>query len=161
MSVFDRPPTAADQAGAVEALLVVVKEAAKRGLRPVHWSVGHLGSSLVANVYQSVSMGEGDDRRHDAAATRQLRQTIFDQYVELLTSLRQRSINKFGSGSDRHLTELVTWEHVTSSTGTVRKTTHLKHVTVALNSRKPLREMWLLAITVIVELEALPEDPAS
>jgi len=153
--LFDRDPSAADQVGAAHALMVIIEMAARRGLPPISWRLGDLGSSLVARAEQYAPRDNVPGNAADEAATRVLRRAVFDAYAGLLRHLRDESLRKFGMGHGDLLTELDVWPDRTDAHGTTHLRAILKHATIPLGRD---RKKWLLTLAVIAELHSELED---
>jgi len=152
-SLFDREPSAADQVATAQALLVIIQTAAKRGLPPISWDLGELGSSLVARAQQQASQ-DTQDGGFDYPATRALRRSVFQQYVDLLHHLYDTSVARFGVGTEALASELSVWPERTDGHGTTHLWATLKNATIPLGRDRRKR---LLNIVVIADLEADPE----
>ncbi len=155
-SLFDRDPSAADQLGAARALVVIVERAAKDKLLPIDWDLSDLGSSLVARAGQNVSTPDAGDpaSRHDYAATAALRRRVFDQYLELLRTLAEESVARYGPGRHSFTTELVVHPERVDGFGATRLMAVLKHVTIPLGGK---REKFLHTLVVAADLDADPD----
>jgi hypothetical protein len=151
--LFDRDPSAGDQLATVQALAVIVEQAAHRKLLPITWTVGDLGSSLVARSDQNASTGPSYD--HDSAATAALRRRVYEQYLALLVDLEAESVATYGRdkyGDGRFATELNIWPERKDGLGYVRLTAVLKHVTIPLPGRGN-RTKFLHTIVVAADLD--------
>ncbi len=153
LSLFDRDPSASDQVGAVRALVVIVERAAKGKLLPVDWTIGTLGSSLVARATQNVSTPPAGDpaSRHDYAATAALRRRVFEQYLGLFRDLSEEAAEKYGDRRPSFPIELNVWPERVDGLGTTRLMAVLKHVTIPIGGK---REKFLHTLVITADLDA-------
>jgi hypothetical protein len=149
----------------VAALNIILTMSRERGLSPLDWSIGHLGSGLTGRDNRARVFKDGDEdndlmRRgteRDTALENAARRATFAGYLDLLHHLCEQSILTYGPGSSRLETAIRTWPNDRpDGDGYLRLGATLKYGKIRTDARN--RDRYVSINTLFVTTTLSPEQ---